>query len=70
MNECRFYKKLDGEGRYATNTVMCELCPHCCVISEGRHGKCGSRWNFEGSFTLWSMASPVPWLMTLLRRNP
>lgn len=48
MNECRFYKKLDGEGRYATNTVMCELCPHCCVISEGRHGKCGSRWNFEG----------------------
>lgn len=48
MNECRFYKKLDGEGKYATNTVMCELCPHCCVISEGRHGKCGSRWNFEG----------------------
>lgn len=48
MKECRFYKKLDGEGRYATNTVMCELCPHCCVISEGRHGKCGSRWNFEG----------------------
>ena len=24
----------------------------------------------KGGFTLWSMASPVPWLMTLLRRNP
>lgn len=47
MKECRFYKKLDGVGRYAANTVMCELCPHCCVISEGRHGKCGSRWEMR-----------------------
>lgn len=48
MKECRFYQKVDGEGEYASDTVRCELCPHCCVILEGKHGKCGSRWNFNG----------------------
>ena len=48
MKECRFYMRMDGEGEYAPNTVRCELCPHCCVIMEGKHGKCGSRWNFNG----------------------
>ena len=48
MKECRFYQKVDREGEYASNTVRCQLCPHCCVILEGKHGKCGSRWNFNG----------------------
>lgn len=48
MKECRFYQKVDGEGEYASDTVRCQLCPHCCVILGGKHGKCGSRWNFNG----------------------
>lgn len=48
MKECCFYQKVDREGEYASDTVRCELCPHCCVILEGKHGNCGSRWNFNG----------------------
>ncbi len=40
--EARFYKKLEN-GR-----VRCELCPHRCVISVGRRGICGVRYNREG----------------------
>lgn len=48
MKECRYYTKLDGENGSLPLSVRCELCPHRCVILDGKHGKCGSRWNFEG----------------------
>lgn len=48
MKECRYYTKLTCENSSYPLSVRCELCPHCCVILDGKHGKCGSRWNFEG----------------------
>ena len=48
MMECRYYTQIAGEKNGHLNTVRCELCPHHCEILEGKHGKCGSRWNFEG----------------------
>ncbi|MBN2715566.1 MAG: AmmeMemoRadiSam system radical SAM enzyme [Deltaproteobacteria bacterium] len=45
--EALFYRKLSGQ------MVRCELCPHRCLISESRRGKCGVRENRAG--TLYSM---------------
>jgi len=42
MKEALFYQKLEGQ------KVKCELCPHNCLIVEGRRGVCGVRENQEG----------------------
>jgi pyruvate formate lyase activating enzyme len=47
MEEARFYEKLKD------NKVQCHLCPHECVIAEGKTGICTVRKNQEG--TLYSM---------------
>lgn len=49
MKECRFYTKImDGDDEGKVLRVRCDLCPHRCVIMDGKHGICGSRWNFKG----------------------
>src|SRR5512137_1985630 len=45
-NEARFYKR---EG----SKVRCNLCPHSCLIADGRSGLCGVRENRAG--TLYSL---------------
>jgi pyruvate formate lyase activating enzyme len=42
VKEALFYQKLEGQ------KVKCELCPHNCLIVEGRRGVCGVRENQEG----------------------
>ena len=37
MKEAEYYHALDGR------RVMCDLCPHHCVVSEGHRGRCRSR---------------------------
>ena len=41
MKEASFYEKLDGQ-------VKCYLCPHECIIQDGKRGSCRVRKNFEG----------------------
>ncbi|RLI96711.1 MAG: AmmeMemoRadiSam system radical SAM enzyme [Candidatus Aenigmatarchaeota archaeon] len=41
MKEAMFYDKKDG-------TTQCRLCPHECVVSEGKTGICGVRKNIKG----------------------
>ena len=43
MKEAYFYEKLDND------KVICKLCPHNCVIGEGKVGLCGVRKNIDGS---------------------
>ena len=43
MNESQFYNKLQN------NKVQCILCPHNCVISEGKSGICKVRINNSGN---------------------
>ena len=43
MKEAFLYKKLDDK------KVKCELCPHLCVIAEGKRGICGVRENKDGT---------------------
>jgi len=42
MNEALFYSQADN------NAVACALCPHNCVINEGKTGICGVRQNVSG----------------------
>lgn len=42
MREAEFYLKTDGD------TVICELCPHRCIINSGRSGICMIRQNIGG----------------------
>ncbi len=42
MYEARFYQKT------VTNQVQCLLCPHKCIIEEGKTGMCNVRHNREG----------------------
>lgn len=43
MNHARFYEKAEGA------KVRCVLCPHRCLIADGRTGVCGVRKNYGGS---------------------
>jgi pyruvate formate lyase activating enzyme len=47
MEEARFYEKLKDK------KVHCHLCPHDCIISDGKRGICRVRENHEG--TLYSL---------------
>jgi pyruvate formate lyase activating enzyme len=47
MREARFFEKLQE------NKVQCHLCPHECVIAEGKRGRCRVRENHDG--TLFSL---------------
>ena len=40
--ECRYYRRLDD------GQVECLLCPHHCVMANGRAGRCRSRCNHDG----------------------
>jgi pyruvate formate lyase activating enzyme len=47
LKEALFYHKLDAQ------KVKCELCPHFCLIADGKRGVCGVRENKAG--TLYSL---------------
>ena len=42
MKEAKFYTKTGN------NKVICNLCPHNCLISQGQRGSCGIRRNING----------------------
>ncbi|MBE9468568.1 MAG: AmmeMemoRadiSam system radical SAM enzyme [Bacteroidetes bacterium] len=42
MKEALFYKKLSN------NKIKCNLCPHNCIINDGKRGKCKVRFNNKG----------------------
>ncbi|MCX7820517.1 MAG: AmmeMemoRadiSam system radical SAM enzyme [Brevinematales bacterium] len=43
MKEALFFNKIDK------NVVQCLLCPHNCIISDGKSGICGARKNINGT---------------------
>ncbi len=55
MKEAQFYKKIDD------NKVQCILCPHNCIITEGKTGICGIRKNINNRLiaTSYGKASAV-----------
>ncbi|MFN4224569.1 MAG: AmmeMemoRadiSam system radical SAM enzyme, partial [Fervidobacterium nodosum] len=49
-HEAKYWKRLETFGRSESdeNKLQCVLCPHECLISDGRTGICKVRKNIEG----------------------
>jgi pyruvate formate lyase activating enzyme len=45
MKESLFYERLEGKQQ---DVVQCRLCPHNCIIADGKTGICGVRQNNKG----------------------
>lgn len=70
MKECRYYTRIEeGKDGGKSLKVRCELCPHRCVIPDGKYGICGSRWNFKGKLYSIVYGKPCALADTLSRRS-
>jgi len=67
MQEARFWKKADKE---RNNTVQCKLCPHNCVITEGKTGLCGVRQNNGGKLFSLVYGRPVAVHVDPIEKKP
>jgi len=64
MKEARFYEKLEGGG------VHCSLCPHGCIVREGRRGICGVRENRGGTLVSLVYGKPVALHVDPIEKKP
>lgn len=64
MKECRFYNRLKGD------RVECVLCPHRCVIADGRRGRCGSRRNAGGTLVSDAYGRPCSVAIDPIEKKP
>ena len=64
MEECRYYRKLEGGG------VECLLCPHHCRIAEGKTGICRSRRNHDGRLMSEVYAKPCSLAIDPVEKKP
>ena len=64
MMECRYYQRLD-DGR-----VECQLCPHHCLISNGKTGICRSRRNYDGVLVSEVYAKPCSLAIDPIEKKP
>lgn len=62
--EALFYKKLKNK------IVQCQLCPHFCVIKEGKRGKCGVRENQKGKLFSLVYAKPCSVAVDAIEKKP
>lgn len=63
-NQAMYYQKLD-EG-----LVQCTLCPHGCVLSEGRMGRCKARQNVNGELVSLSYGNLVAVHIDPIEKKP
>lgn len=62
--EALFYKKLKN------NIVQCQLCPHFCVIRQGKRGKCGARENKNGKLISIVYGKPCSMALDPIEKKP
>ena len=62
--ECRYYNRLD-DGR-----AECLLCPHHCVIADGRTGRCRSRKNRDGKLVSEVYGKPCSLAIDPIEKKP
>jgi len=63
MKEAMFYEK-KGQG------LQCHICPHNCVIAEGKRGFCGVRENRDGKLYLLVYGKPVSVCIDPVEKKP
>ena len=64
MQEALYYVKRDK------NRVVCGLCPHECVIADGKRGICGVRENISGSLYALTYARVASAQMDPIEKKP
>ncbi|MBO7552884.1 MAG: AmmeMemoRadiSam system radical SAM enzyme [Bacteroidaceae bacterium] len=62
--ECRYYQRLE-DGK-----VKCQLCPHQCLISNGKTGICRSRKNYDGVLVSEVYAKPCSLAIDPIEKKP
>ena len=62
--EYRYYERLDG------GSVQCRLCPHQCIIADGRVGRCRSRRNLGGVLVSEVYAKPCALAIDPVEKKP
>jgi len=66
MKEALFYKKLKPKEKI----VQCQLCPHFCVLKEGKRGKCGVRENRNGKLISLVYGKPCSTAVDAIEKKP
>lgn len=64
MMDCRYYQRLDD------GNVKCQLCPHHCLISNGKTGICRSRRNNDGVLVSEVYAKPCSLAIDPIEKKP
>ena len=64
MSTTRYYQQLD-DGR-----VECRVCPHHCIIAEGKTGLCGSRRNRQGELVSEVYGRPCALAIDPIEKKP
>lgn len=64
--EALFYKKLNNK----TKTIQCQLCPHFCLINQGKRGKCGARENKNGKLISLVYGKPCSLALDPIEKKP
>jgi pyruvate formate lyase activating enzyme len=64
MHEALFYNTTD------TDTLRCTLCPHACLIPDGKHGLCGVRENRAGCLYSLVYGNPIAEHVDPIEKKP
>lgn len=64
MHDALYFEKLEG------NKVRCTLCPHGCIISEGKRGLCRGRKNIGGTLKAANYAETVSLALDPVEKKP
>ncbi len=64
MMECRYYQKMEG------GAVRCLLCPHHCLIADGKSGICKSRRNNKGTLVSEVYGKPCALAIDPIEKKP
>ena len=64
MKKALYYKKLEN------NKVQCELCPHNCIISEGKTGICFGKRNIKGELFAENYSKTISLSMDPIEKKP
>jgi len=67
MNE---HKEADFWKKLKENKVQCKLCPHFCVVENGKFGKCHVRKNIDGKLYAMSYEMPVSINIDPIEKKP
>jgi pyruvate formate lyase activating enzyme len=70
VNSGKSYQLARYQEKQPDNTVRCQLCPHECLIHEGKVGICNARANFQGDLFSLSYGKPCSASIDPIEKKP